>query len=77
MMDLNVESLMGPAHGERSALRTNQRNGYREPAFETRVGNIPPANAEGLLSSRGTSRYGDVIKPRICQGIRSCSVHLR
>jgi transposase-like protein len=30
MMDLEVESLTGAAHGERSALRTNQRNGYRE-----------------------------------------------
>ena len=27
MMDVEVESLTGAAHGERSAERTNQRNG--------------------------------------------------
>jgi len=30
MMDFEVESLTGAAHGERSAVRTNHRNGYRE-----------------------------------------------
>jgi putative transposase len=40
MMDLEVESLTGAAHGERSALRTNHRNGYRERAWETRVGTV-------------------------------------
>jgi Transposase, Mutator family len=43
MMDLDVESLAGAAHGERSAARTNQRNGYRERPWETRVGRIPIA----------------------------------
>ena len=40
MMDLEVESLTGAAHGERSASRTNHRNGYRERAWETRVGTV-------------------------------------
>lgn len=40
MMDLEVESLTGAAHGERSATRINQRNGYRERAWDTRVGSI-------------------------------------
>ena len=37
MMDLDVESLTGAAHGERSATRSTQRNGYRERAWETRA----------------------------------------
>jgi transposase-like protein len=40
MMDMEVESLTGAAHGERSTARTNHRNGYRERAWETRVGSI-------------------------------------
>jgi len=41
MMDLDVEGLTGAAHGERSATRTNQRNGYRERDWETRAGTVP------------------------------------
>lgn len=40
MMDMDVESLTGAAHGERSAARTNHRNGYRERAWETRAGTV-------------------------------------
>src|SRR6267142_1165678 len=43
MMDLDVESLTGAAYSERSATRTNQRNGYRERPWETRAGTIPVA----------------------------------
>jgi transposase-like protein len=35
MLDMEVESLTGAAHGERSASRINQRNGYRERTWET------------------------------------------
>ena len=41
MMEMEVESLTGAAHGERSAERTNHRNGYREREWETRAGTIP------------------------------------
>jgi transposase-like protein len=40
MMDMEVEGLTGAAHGERSPTRTNHRNGYRERAWETRVGTV-------------------------------------
>lgn len=40
MMDMEVESLTGAAHGERSAARVNHRNGYRERTWETRAGAI-------------------------------------
>jgi transposase-like protein len=45
MMDLDVESLTSAAHGERSANRTNHRNGYRS-AWDTgpaRPGRDPEA----------------------------------
>ena len=38
LMQMEVEGLTGAGHGERSASRTNQRNGYRERTWETRVG---------------------------------------
>jgi hypothetical protein len=40
MMDMEVEGLTGAAHGERTPARVNQRNGYRERAWETRVGTV-------------------------------------
>src|SRR5688572_25100630 len=40
MMDMEVESLTGAAHGERSPARTNHRNGYRERSWETRAGTV-------------------------------------
>jgi putative transposase len=43
MMDAEVESLTGAGHGERSADRTNQRNGYRSRDWHTGVGTVPVA----------------------------------
>jgi transposase-like protein len=40
MMDMEVESLTGAAHGERTPSRTNHRNGYRERAWQTRAGTV-------------------------------------
>ena len=40
LMELEVESLTGAAHGERSAARINHRNGYRERDGETRAGTV-------------------------------------
>ncbi len=40
LMAVEVEGLCGAAHGERSLARTNQRNGYRERAWDTRAGRI-------------------------------------
>ncbi len=40
LMEAEVETHVGAAPHERTATRTGQRNGYRERAWDTRVGTI-------------------------------------
>ena len=40
MMDMEVESLTGAGHGERTPARINQRNGYRDRSLDTRLGQL-------------------------------------
>lgn len=60
MMEMEVESLTGAAHGERSAERTNHRNGYRERDWETRAGTIPLE----IPKLRKGSYYPGFLEPR-------------
>jgi hypothetical protein len=54
MMDMDVESLTGAAHGARSPDRTNHRNGYRQSTWGADasewMGTIRPANEHNVLA---------------------------
>ena len=60
LMEMDVEGLTGAARGERSAARTNQRNGYRERAWETRVGTVDLA----IPKLRKGSYFPAFLEPR-------------
>ena len=60
LMQMEVEALTGAAHGERSAARINQRNGYRERQWETRAGTIDLA----IPKLRKGSYFPAFLEPR-------------
>jgi putative transposase len=60
LMQMEVEGLTGAGHGERSASRTNQRNGYRERTWETRVGTVDLA----IPKLRKGSYFPGFLEPR-------------
>src|SRR5580704_3351877 len=84
LMELESEALCGAGHGERSAERRNQRNGYRERDWETRAGTvelrIPKLRKgsyfPGFLEPRRTAEKAltAVIQEAYIQGISTRSV---
>ena len=81
MMDLDVESLTGAAYGERSADRTNQRNGYRERPWHTTLGTLPvaiPKLRKGSyfpILSRSSSDLRQGADRRHSRGVRTRRIH--
>ena len=49
LMELEIESLTGAGHGERSPERINHRNGYRDRVWETRAGAVEPLSDDPLV----------------------------
>lgn len=84
LMAVEVESLTGAGHGERTPERINHRNGYRERAWETRAGRIDlriPKLRQGsyfpaILEPRRTAEKAliAVIQEAYIQGISTRSV---
>lgn len=83
-MDLEVSELCGAGHGQRTPLRENQRNGYRERRWDTRAGtiglNIPKLRKgsyfPAFLEPRRTAEKAlmAVIQEAYIQGISTRSV---
>ena len=60
LMELEVERQIGARRYERTAARTDQRNGYREREWETRVGSIPLR----IPKVRNGSYFPSLLEPR-------------
>jgi putative transposase len=84
LMTLEVESLCGAGHGERTPERTNLRNGHRDRLWETRAGaielQIPKLRKgscfPGFLEPRRTAEkaLAAVIQEAYVQGVSTRSV---
>ena len=64
LMELETDGLCGAAHGERSAERVNQRNGYRERDWQTRAGTRRAAHPEAARAPTSRPSWSPAGPPR-------------
>ena len=62
LMELETDGLCGAGHGERSADRRNQRNGYRERDWQTRAGSVELR----IPKLRKGSYFPAFLEPLVC-----------
>jgi putative transposase len=60
LMALETDALCGAGHGERTAERINQRNGFRDRDWETRAGTVEPR----IPKLRKGSYFPGFLEPR-------------
>ena len=61
VMELEVEDHIGAGRYERTDSRKMYRNGYRERRWETRAGEVPPADPEPeLVAEPGPLRLAPI-----------------
>jgi hypothetical protein len=72
LMGAEADALCGAGYGQRSAERTNQRNGYRPRQFDTRAGSLDLATAPSSAVVKSTPRIS-----RLARGLRARGVHAR
>jgi Transposase, Mutator family len=67
LMELEVESLTGAAHGERRPDRINHRNGYRDRDWETRAGTvelrIPSSGSDDQIDAAAIGQLAHILVP--------------
>jgi putative transposase len=59
-MELDVDNRCGASHGERSEVRTNSRNGFRDRQWDTRAGSV----ALRIPKLRAGSYFPPFLEPR-------------
>lgn len=60
LMEFDVEALCGAGYEEKSAVRTNSRNGYRDRVWETRAGRVDLK----IPRVRRNSYFPEFLEPR-------------
>src|SRR5512139_2067264 len=60
LMELDVDNRCGAGHGERSEVRTNSRNGFRDRQWDTRAGSV----ALRIPKLRAGSYFPPFLEPR-------------